>query len=198
MPRKAVFIHGSPRKRGNTRALAQVAAEALKELDIDSDFIDVPRLEFKKPGCIACYKCQGSPDFGCHVDDELAKAVRTLPKYDALVLATPVYWFSYPAQVKMFVDRMFSMIKFDEKHEILSPLRGKPLALLATGGGALEDNLSELERQWRIPAGRIGSPFLSMLFPMCHYAPGAVVEDPAPVAKAHAFGLKLGEMVLNA
>jgi len=195
MPKRIVFIHSSPRKKGNTRALARVAMGTLAGMGVKSGEIDVARVEFKHPGCIACYKCQASEDFGCHVDDDLARAVATLPEYDAIVLATPVYWFSYPAQAKMFIDRMFSMIKFGDNHEILSPLKGKPLALLATGGGLVEENLEVLETQWSIPAKRIGTPFISCLFPLCHYPPGEVVKDAEAVARAEKFGRQLGEIV---
>ena len=164
-------------------------------MGVESGEIDVPRLTFKHPGCIACYKCQQSEAFGCHVDDDLARAVATLPEYDAVVLASPVYWFSYPAQAKMFIDRMFSLIKFGDNHEIISPLAGKPLALLATGGGVVEDNMAMLEAQWSTPARRFRSPFLSCLFPLCNYPPGEVVKDLAAVAKAEDFGRQLGEMV---
>lgn len=195
MSKKIVFIHGSPRKKGNTRALTRVAMGVLAGMGLESGEIDVARLTFKHPGCIACYKCQQSEAFGCHVDDDLARAVATLPEYDAVVLATPVYWFSYPAQAKMFIDRMFGMIKFGDNHEILSPLVGKPLALLATGGGALEENLELLETQWSIPAKKFGVPFLSCLFPLCHYPPGEAIADKAFVAKAEEFGRKLGAML---
>ncbi|MFP5240411.1 MAG: flavodoxin family protein [Acidobacteriota bacterium] len=195
MSKKVVFIHGSPRRKGNTLALAGVAREALAESGIASDVIDAARLEFKHPGCIACHKCQQSPEYGCHIEDELARAVKSLAEYDAVVLATPIYWFSYPAQVKMLIDRVFSLVKFGQNHEFFSPLSGKPWGLLATGGGQLENNLLELEKQWRIPAGLLGCEFVSMLFPACHYEPGKVVEDPAQVARAHAFGLRLAEML---
>ena len=195
MSKKVVFIHGSPRRNGNTRALAGVAQAALAAMGVESGEIDAARLEFKHPGCIACYKCQGSEAYGCHIDDELAQAVATLPDYDAVVLATPIYWFSHTAQAKMLIDRMFSLIKFGPNHEIHSPLTGKPLALLATGGGQVEENLEVLETLWSIPAKRIGSPFLSCLSPMCHYPPGEVVNDPAAVAKAEAFGRSLGELL---
>ena len=195
MSKKVVFIHGSPRMNGNTRVLAGAAMAALAEAGVQSGEIDAPRLDFKHPGCLACYKCQQSTAYGCHLDDGLARAVATLPEYDAVVLATPLYWFSYPAQVKMLIDRMFSLIKFGENHEVLSPLAGKPLALLATCGGVVEENLELLEAQWSTPAKRIGSPFLSCLFPLCHYPPGEVAKDQAAMAKAREFGKSLAGLL---
>ena len=195
MSKKVVFILGSPRKKGNTNVLAREAMRALAEAGIESVEIDAPRLDFKYPGCISCYKCQQSKEYGCHIRDELGQAVSRLADHDAIVLATPLYWFSYPAQVKMFIDRMFSMIKFGEGHEILSPLRGKPMALLATAGGGLEENLELLDTQWRIPASKIDAPYRSCLFPFCQYAPGEVANDAAVMTKAAAFGKELASLL---
>ncbi|GFK93398.1 FMN-dependent NADH-azoreductase [Fundidesulfovibrio magnetotacticus] len=197
MSKTAVFVLGSPRRKGNTAALARAAMECLASRGVTPSEIDAPRLEFSHPGCIACHKCQKSPGYGCHVDDALARAVNSLPGFDALVLATPVYWFSHPAQVKAFIDRIFSLIKFAPDHSLISPLAGKPWALLATGGGIVEENLEVLDRQWAIPAKRIGSPYLSRLFPQCHYPPGGVVRDQAAMDKARAFGDDLADMILG-
>jgi len=195
MSKKVVFILGSPRKKGNTNVLAREAMRALTEVGIDTVEIDTPRLDFKHPGCVACYKCQQSAEYGCHIGDELGKTVSTLAEYDAIVLATPLYWFSYPAQMKMFIDRMFSMIKFGENHEIFSPLHGKPLALLATAGSRLEENLELLDSHWRISAKKIDAPYLSCLFPFCQYPPGGVVEDADAMSKAAEFGKELARML---
>ena len=195
MVKEVVFLHCSPRKKGNTRALANQAMAALADMGVASAEIDVPRPPMKHPGCIACFKCQQSEAFGCHVNDDLARAVATLPDYDAIVLATPVYWFGCTAQGKMFIDRMFSLIKFDENHVMRSPLAGKPLALLATAGGVVEENLELLEMPWSVAAKRLGAPFLSCLFPLCHYAPGEAAGDPALAAKAREFGSHLGALL---
>ena len=191
MPHKVVFLHGSPRKAGNTRALAELAMEALAARGVASEAIDVPRLEYRHPGCVSCYQCQQGEDFRCHVDDELARTVATLPRYDALVVATPVYWFSQPAQLKMFVDRMFSLVKIDEDGNVFSPLRGKVLALFATAGGEEEENVDILVKQWRIPAERMAMPFLTCLFPFCHFPPGEAAGDPESAARARDFGDRL-------
>ena len=107
--------------------MAALAMEAAKEKKAEVAEIDATALDFKKPGCIGCSKCQQSEKFECSLDDGIAHAVATLPQYDTIVLATPIYWFSYSAQIKMFVDRMFSLIKFGESGDIRTPLAGKSL-----------------------------------------------------------------------
>lgn len=195
MSKKIVFIHGSPRKNGNTRALAGEAMAALTEAGAICAEIDATRISFKHPGCLGCLKCQNSPDFGCHVGDELASSVASLPEYDALVLSTPLYWFQCTAQLKIFIDRMFSLLKFTETGEIISPLKGKPLALLATSGGGMKKNMEMLDAWWRNAAEKMGSPYLPCLFPSCNFPPGEAAKDPALSAKARGFGKELALML---
>jgi len=195
MSKKVVFIHGSPRRNGNTRALAGETMAALTEAGVICAEIDATRLAFKHPGCLGCLKCQNSPDFGCHVEDELARSVASLPEYDALVLSTPLYWFSCTAQLKIFIDRMFSLLKFTGTGKILSPLKGKPLALLATSGGGLEKNMEMLDALWRNAAEKMGSPYLPCLFPSCNFPPGEAAKDSILSAKARGFGKELALML---
>jgi len=97
--------------------------------------------------------------------------------------------------MKMFIDRMFSMIKFGENHEFFSPLQGKPLALLATAGGGFEENLELLDSHWRISAKKIEAPYLSCLFPFSQYPLGKVAEDADAMSKAAEFGKELASML---
>lgn len=191
MTRQIVCIQGSPRPRGNTRAMAALALEAARRQGAAVTEIDALKLAFQHPGCTGCRKCQASEDFRCTVDDELGRAVAALPDHDVILVATPIYWWSYTAQIKMVIDRMFCLSKFAPDGTVRSALSGKTLALLATGGGALEDNLDLLERQWSIPAAYLGCPFVSCLFPDTPPEAGALARDPAAAARARDFGRRL-------
>jgi len=191
MAKKIVFIQGSPRKHGNTRAVTALAMSAARQEGAEVTDIDATSLEYKIPGCLGCGKCQESEEFICTLGDQLAAIVATLPQYDGIVLATPIYWWSYSAQMKIVVDRMYSLGKFREDGTIRSPLAGKTLALIATGAGAYEDNLELLERQWKNPTDMLGCSFLSCLFPNTTAKAGELAQDPAAAEKAAAFGRML-------
>jgi len=79
---------------------------------------------------------------------------------------------------------MYSLAKYTDTGEILSPLSGKVPALMATGGGAMENNLELLERQWKNPADMIGCTFLSCLFPDTPPEPGVLIKNDTAQAKA--------------
>ena len=187
MSNKIVFVHGGPRKNGNTRAVASIAIESARENGAKVTEIDATTLNFKEPGCIACFKCQQSDEFKCAVNDEVAEKVATLPEYDVIVLATPLYFWSYPAQLKIFIDRMFSLSKY-RVQDYQSRMSEKTLGLLATAGGPLENNLELLEAQWKKPADMLGCRFFSCLFPNVTPEEGSLVSDPSAVEKAKEFG----------
>ncbi|UZP68827.1 flavodoxin family protein [Desulfovibrio mangrovi] len=190
MSKRIVFVHGGPRKHGNTRAVTALTMQAARQAGADVAEIDAIGLDFKVPGCIGCHKCQQTEVFECAIGDELARKVATLAEYDVVVLATPLYWWSYTAQLKMFVDRMYSLCKFSEDG-IRTVMGGKTLALIATAGGPMKDNLEVLESQLRNPSLMIGCSFASCLFPDTTAEAGELVNDSSVVEKAQAFGRQL-------
>ncbi|MDY6833920.1 MAG: flavodoxin family protein [Chloroflexota bacterium] len=188
------FVLGSPRKKGNTRGIAAVTMEVARENDSEVDVVDVTELDFKKPGCVGCQKCQQSKEFACSIGDQLGQTVATLPKYDVIVMATPLYWWGYPAQIKMFVDRMYSLTKFTDSDEIQTVLAGKTLALLATALGPVENNLELLEQQWKNAADILQCPFMSCMFPNTPLQGGDLVKDSDAIEKAKEFGRLLSSV----
>ncbi len=191
MKNRIVFVQGSPRKNGNTRAITAIAMASARQNGAEATEIDVTNLGFKAPGCVGCQKCQQSESFECAFNDEVAQNVATLPEYSVIVLVTPLYWWSYSAQLKIFVDRMYSLSKISDPENFQSLLVGKTLALLATAGGPMEDNLELLEYQWKKPATMLGCSFLSCLFPNTPPEAGALAKDPSALIKAKEFGRSL-------
>lgn len=193
MSTKIAYIYGSPRKSGNTSAISRIAIQAAQEHDAEVTEIDATQLEFKVPGCLSCLKCHQSEGFACLIGDQLAETVATLVDYDAIVLATPTYWMSYPAQIKIFIDRMGSLMKFTDSGEIQTPLAGKVFAILATGSGNLENNLDLLEAQWRNVASMMSCRFSSCLLPNVPVKPGILADDQSVLKKASEFGRHLAQ-----
>ena len=191
MPNSIVIVQGAPRRNGNTRAITACTIASARECGSQVDEIDAVALAFKKPGCIGCQQCQESEAFLCAFDDELGKKVATLPQYDVIVFATPLYWWSYPAQLKMFIDRMYSLTKLTDPENHRSLLTGKSLALLATAGGPYEENLELLERQLKNPAEMLGCRFYSCVYPNTSSEKGSIVNDSKALEKARAFGKTL-------
>ncbi len=191
MTNKIAYLHGSPRKNSKTYAISRFAIQAARAQGAEVTEIYLAQLKFDIPGCSGCMKCHQSKDFLCIIGDQTAKTVATLCDYDVIVVATPTYWMSFPAQVKMFIDRMGSLMKFSETGEIRTPLAGKVLSLLATASSGLENNLNLLEQQWRNIGHMLSCSFSSCLFPNAPEEVGALISDPSALKKAKEFGRQL-------
>ncbi len=51
--------------------------------------------------CQGCYTCQKEDSKGCAVDDDLQDIYPKIIEVDALIIASPVYWFTMSAQTKI-------------------------------------------------------------------------------------------------
>lgn len=104
-----------------------------------------------------------------------------------LFMATPLFWWSFPAQLKMFIDRMYSLSKVSDPENYQSLLFDKTIALLATAGGPYEGNLELLKSQWKIPATILRCKFHACLFPNTPPEAEVLINDPLVLEKAKVF-----------
>jgi multimeric flavodoxin WrbA len=103
--RRVLIVKGSPRKNGNTAILADLVAEGARAGGAHVDTIYLQGMNIQP--CDACDACKSSTDQGCIVQDDMQQVYPKIREADAIVLASPVYWFSYSAQTKLFIDRGF-------------------------------------------------------------------------------------------
>lgn len=112
---KVVVVNGSPTRPSRTRALAEaVLAEIQREVAIDSDIVDLADIG----------TALGAHLFRNALPAPLEEALRSIEGADLLLVASPVYKGSYPGLFKHVFD-------------LVAPeaLTGKPVLLVATGGG---------------------------------------------------------------
>ena len=67
-------------------------------------------------------------------DDFLDFIEAKLLKYDSIVFASPVYWYSMSGGMKTFFDRMSDLLK--SRKELGRQLRGKEMSVLSCSGDA--------------------------------------------------------------
>lgn len=107
MSKKIVVITGSPRKNGNSFAMADAFIQAANGLGHTVSRFDAAFL--KIGGCHACETCYktGKP---CSFDDDFNVIAPAILEADAVVFAMPVYWYSIPGQIKNVIDRLYSLV----------------------------------------------------------------------------------------
>lgn len=119
-PTSITGILGSSRRDGNTRLLTDAVFRHLN----DAQLIDLSDLT------IAPYDYDRA-----HMRDDFLALAELMAQSKAIVFASPVYWYSMSAQMKVFFDRLTDLTK---THKALGrSLAGKTAYLIATGGGKI-------------------------------------------------------------
>jgi len=126
MSKNGVIIQGSSRSVGNTNKVVSYVAETLK--------FDVIDLNEKKIGPF-------DYDFKNSDDDFLPMMRELVAKYDTIIFATPVYWYSMSGTMKIFFDRITDLLRIEK--EIGRKLRGKSMAMISCGSeGFLQEGFT--------------------------------------------------------
>lgn len=141
MSKKIVIITGSPRKTGNSFAMADAFIKAAEAKGHTVTRFDATMMNVG--GCHACETCFKSGK-ACSFDDDFNKIAPAVLEADAVVFTMPVYWYSIPAQIKGVIDKLYSFCVAGKD------IAGKECALIAC---CEEDDLSVLDGV-RIPIER--------------------------------------------
>ena len=164
MAKKILVLSGSPKKNGNTATLVGWFAEGARAKGAQVEIVRTAFLKYKSTGCTSCRACQKLNKYECVVNDQVRPILEKMAKVDAIVMATPLYFFAASAQLKLVFDRMFSLYKWDNDAGTMKTiLKGKTLVLIAS---AFEDvGLDVLEKPFALTAKYTGMKFKSLLVP---------------------------------
>jgi len=105
--KKITILLGSPRKNGNSAVLAEQLAEGARDAGGDVRFFNLHEMGIGP--CKGCGSCQDPPGSGCVLDDGMREIYQRIIGSDAVVFASPVYWFSVSAQTKTAIDRLYAV-----------------------------------------------------------------------------------------
>ena len=177
--KKVLVVTGSPRRGGNSDLLAEAFIEGAQSAGCEVHRFDAGRA--KIAGCLGCEYCFAHEGECCQKDDmELVKPL--LYEVDVLVFATPVYWYSWTAQIKAFIDRMFCCVG--------KPFSFKTTALLACYEDKVETPVECLAVSYREIAKYAGWESLGEVLVGQVYKKGEVEQTDA-LERARALGASL-------
>lgn len=112
----ALILFASSRRHGNTGALADALAAQLH-----AEVVDLGRLQ------IAPYDYEHR-----NRDDDFEPLMQRVLASDWLVFASPIYWYSCAAPMKLFLDRISDLLDIPELLESGRRLRGKTACVACT------------------------------------------------------------------
>ncbi len=102
-----VAVLGSPRRKGNSATLAENVVLGAKSVGAKVDTYYIHGMNIKP--CDACDICHEDINAECIINDDMQKLYPKLRQADAIVIASPIYWFTISAQTKTFIDRCYAL-----------------------------------------------------------------------------------------
>lgn len=99
--KKVIILSGSPRKGGNSDLLCDEFMRGA--IEIGNEVTKINICDKNIAPCRGCYVCK---DNGiCIIKDDMAELLQAIIESDVLILASPVYFYSINAQLKVVIDR---------------------------------------------------------------------------------------------
>ena len=107
MSKNILVLTGSPRKGGNSDKLADAFISGAEQAGHTTVKYVTAHKNIK--GCIDCKTCF-SKGVACSVPDDFNELAPLVEQADMIVFATPLYWFTFPAQIKAALDKFHSFL----------------------------------------------------------------------------------------
>ena len=98
---RILIISSSPRMAGNSEVLCERFAKGASEAGHEVETLLLRQIKIAP--CRACYACMETHT--CAIQDDMEKVFLKLEAADVIVLASPVYFYSVSAQMKIVIDR---------------------------------------------------------------------------------------------
>src|SRR5208282_5915004 len=103
---KVIAFNGRPRKKWNTATLLEKALEGAASLGAETELVHLYDLNYK--GCTSCMACKlkAGKSYGkCALRDGLTPVLEKIPKVDAMVLGSPIYFGTVTGAMRSFIER---------------------------------------------------------------------------------------------
>ena len=183
--RKVLVLLGSPRRKGNSAILAEKIAEGAKSKGASVSIVFLHGLNIAP--CKACYACQKPKSKGCSIDDDMQPLYRAMREADAWVLASPVYWFTLSAQMKIWMDRCLAFPAYGK-----DPFEGKQIAIAMAYGGEdpFDSGCVNALRTFQDAYSYVGAKIVGMVYGSA-MEPGDIKSNRALMREAKELGRKL-------
>ena len=134
-------LQGSPRKKGNTDYLLTAFLNEVEKTGAQIRIFDVARMNILP--CRGCGYCEKN---GCCIigdDDMAAHIYPALREADAIVIASPVFFYNVPSQLKALIDRNQALWSRKYFFKLKDPGAGSRRGFLLSQGATKGKNLFE-------------------------------------------------------
>ena len=125
-----LVLNGSPSRAGNTETIVNHFIQGAQEVpEANIEKIDLNSIIIKP--CLACDCCLTGKSNFCVIHDDMLALYDKFIQANVVVFASPIYWWSISAQLKLFIDRLYGL-NFDKHPEHFT---NKKLVIILTYRG---------------------------------------------------------------
>ncbi|MDD5455159.1 MAG: flavodoxin family protein [Candidatus Ratteibacteria bacterium] len=182
--KKIIGILGSPRRGGNTEILLDAVLEAAQNKGADVKKFILNELEF-----VPCQECENIRRDGiCIVEDDWQKIFAEVENADTVVLASPIFFGSVSAQMKMFIDRFQCLWLAKYVFKTCKPQKKKIGAFICVEASERKDFFENAKSIVKNLFATIGAEYKFELFCPGIDAKAAINKKPGCLKKAAEIG----------
>lgn len=105
--KNVLVISGSARKGGNSDRMADAFCEGAREAGHTAEKVNIGT-RMSIGGCLGCDGCRRGGGT-CVQRDDMAVLYEKIAAADVVAIATPVYFYTWSAQTKAFLDRLYAV-----------------------------------------------------------------------------------------
>ncbi|MBQ9536666.1 MAG: flavodoxin family protein [Desulfovibrionaceae bacterium] len=181
---KVKVLNGSPRVKGNTAMLCEAFTTGAESVGHTVTRFDLQKMTIH--GCLGCMKGGKDVASPCVQKDDMQKIYPAYVKADLVVLASPLYYWSFSGQLKTAFDRLFAVAETDPKYA--NPV--KDCALIMAAEGDSQENWKPVLDYYKALVGFMGWHDLGQVLAGGVLQAGAVAGKPV-LEEARKFGAAL-------
>jgi multimeric flavodoxin WrbA len=184
--KRILILKSSPRNKSNSSLLADQVAAGARAAGAQVESYDLHNMDIQP--CDACEACRDATDDDCILDDDMQLLYPRLRDADGIVLASPIYWFTMSAQLKLCIDRWYAL-GGPQGHALAGKQFGVVLAYgdddpLASGAVNAVRTFQDMIRY-------LDADLAGMVYCTAN-DPGEVQSQPESMERAYRLGQKLG------
>jgi multimeric flavodoxin WrbA len=135
-----IIIQGSSKSNGNTRKIVDYVLSKKEGQFIDLKTKEISYFDYEHK----------------NVDDDFINVMKSVLKFETIIFATPVYWYSMSALMKTFIDRISDLLKI--RKDLGRQLRGKNMMVIACSSDNTE--YPSLWEPFKLSAEYLGMEYL--------------------------------------
>lgn len=182
-------ILGSPRQGGNSDILLDKALEGAQRAGAEIEKIIINNFSF-----LPCQSCEDIRDDGyCLIGDDFQKIYTAINSANAVLVASPIFFGSVSAQVKMMIDRFQCHWRAKNVLKNISSETKKQGGFICVAAGTRGDFFKNARLVVKNFFAAAGIAYTEELFCPGVDEKGSIMQFPKILQKAAALGERLGQ-----